>query len=141
MDVEKTMQFLLEQQARFDARQAEFDNRQAEFVARQGELLASQAELLSSQAELLSSQAELHSSQAHFVERQGQFEERMMRIESVLLDVATAQERTNEILATLTERHVELAQSHKELSDAQLVTEQNLNALIATLERHIANHN
>ena len=92
MDVEKTMQFLLEQQARFDARQA-------------------------------------------------QSEERMTRIESVLFDIATAQTRTNEILATLTERHVELAQSHKELSDAQLVTEQNLNALIATLERHIANHN
>lgn len=98
MDVEKTMQFLLEQQARFDARQA-------------------------------------------------QFEERMARIEAVLLDVANAQERTNEILATLTERHVELAeshmelaQSHKELSEAQKVTEQNLNALISTVERHIATH-
>ena len=91
MDVEKTMQFLLEQQARFDARQA-------------------------------------------------QFEERMARIESVLLDVATAQENTNAILTTLTERHVELAESHKALSEAQRVTEQSLNALIATLERHIANH-
>ncbi|MEK6300687.1 MAG: hypothetical protein AABO41_08205 [Acidobacteriota bacterium] len=98
MDVEKTMQFLLEQQARFDARQAE-----------------------------------LHASQAQFVGRQAQFEERMTRIENVLLDVAAAQERTNAILETLTERHVELAQSHK-------VTEQNLNALIATLERHIASH-
>ncbi|HTF38452.1 MAG TPA: hypothetical protein VK651_09095, partial [Blastocatellia bacterium] len=126
MDVEKTMQFLLEQQARFDARQAEFDNRQAEFVARQGELLASQAQLLASQAQ--------------FVERQGQFEERMMRLESVLLDVATAQERTNEILVTLTERHVELAECHMALTEAQKVTQQNLNALIATLERHIANH-
>ena len=102
MDVEKTTQFLVEQQARFDARQAEF---------------------------------------------QAQFEERMTRIESVLLDVATAQERTNAILATLTEQHVELAQSHKELaqshkklSEAQRVTAQNLNALIITLERHIANH-
>ena len=92
MDFEKTMQFLLEQQARFDARQAQSD-------------------------------------------------ERMTRIENVLLDVATAQARTNEILATLTERHVELAQSHKQLSDAQQVTEQSLIALIATLERHIANHN
>ena len=133
MDVEKTMQFLLEQQARFDARQAEFDNRQAEFDNRQAEFVARQAELLASQAALLGSQAQ-------FVERQGQFEERMTRIESVLLDVATAQERTNEILATLTERDVELAQSHQELSDAQQVTEQSLNALIATLERHIANH-
>ena len=106
MDVEKTMQFLLAQQARFDARQAQSD-------------------------------------------------ERMTRIESVLLDLATAQERTNAILATLTERHVELAQSHKELfqahkateqshrelSAAQKVTEQSLNALIVTLERHIATHN
>ena len=91
MDVEKTIQFLLEQQARFDARQA-------------------------------------------------QSEERMTRVESVLLDVATAQTRTNAILTTLTERHVELAQSHKELSDAQQVTEQSLNTLIVTLERHIANH-
>ena len=109
MDVEKTMQFLVEQQARFDARQAEF---------------------------------------------QAQFEERMTRIGSVLLDVALAQEKTNAILATLTEQHVELAQSHKELaeshkelaqshkklSEAQQVTAQNLNALIITLERHIANH-
>ena len=119
MDIEKTMQFLLEQQARFDARQAEFDARQAELLARQAELLARQGQ---------------------FVDRQAQFEERMTRIESVLLDVATAQEKTNEILATLTERHVELAQSHRELSDAQQVTEQNLNVLIAALERHIANH-
>ncbi|HTG15970.1 MAG TPA: hypothetical protein VK747_11955 [Blastocatellia bacterium] len=102
MDVEKTMQFLVEQQARFDARQARFDARQAEF--------------------------------------QAQFEERMTRIESVLLDVALAQEKTNAILATLTEQHVELAQSHKKLSEAQHVTAQNLNALVITLERHIANH-
>ncbi|MEK6287619.1 MAG: hypothetical protein AABO57_17890 [Acidobacteriota bacterium] len=105
MDVEKTIQFLLEQQARFDTRQA-------------------------------------------------QFEERMAQIESVLLDVATAQQNENAILATLTEQHVELAQSHEALfqaqrvteqnlsalSEAQRVTEQSLNALIITLERHIANH-
>lgn len=91
MDVEKTMQFLLEQQARFDARQA-------------------------------------------------QSEERMARIESVLLDVANAQSNTNAILTRLTERHMDLEESHKVLYEAQRVTEQNLNALIATLERHIANH-
>ena len=92
MDVEKTMQFLLEQQARFDARQA-------------------------------------------------QSEERLTRIEGVLLDVANAQTRTNAILTTLTERHVELVESHRALTDAQRVTEQSLNALIATVERHIAKHN
>jgi len=112
MDFEKTMQFLLEQQARFDARQAEF------------------------------------------VEQQLQSQERMTRIEGVLLDVATAQAGTNSILATLAERHVELAQSHKELYEAQRVTEQshkalydaqrvtehNVNALISAVEQHIASH-
>lgn len=117
MDVEKTMQFLLEQQARFDARQAQYE---------------------------------------------AQSVERITRIESVLLEVATAQTRTNAILTALTERHVELAQSHMALSEAQRVTEQNLNALseaqriteqslnateqnlnalISVVERHIGSHN
>lgn len=120
MDVEKTIQFLLEQQAKFDARQAELH---AQFVERQ----------------------------AQSEKWQAQSEERISQIESILLDVAAAQERTNAILETLTERHVELEQSHKKLSDAQQVTQQNLNALaevttqklnalIDTLERHIANH-
>ena len=96
MDIEKTMQFLLEQQARFDAYQAEFAANQA----------------------------------AH----QARFEKDMIQINEILVRVTTAQERTSEILATLTERHLELAKSHQE-------TEQNLNALIATVERHIASHN
>jgi hypothetical protein len=69
MDIEKTMQFLLDQQARFDARHAQFE------------------------------------------ERQARFEESMARsfaqIRATLADVATAQERTNQILATLAERHAE----------------------------------
>ena len=99
MDVEKTMQFLLEQQARFDARQAEFDARQL------------------------------------------RFDEDMLRINDVLLRVATSQERTNEILAVLTERHIDLATSHQELTEAQKATEENLNALISTVERHVTSHN
>ena len=63
MDVEKTIQFLLRQQARFDARQAESDAWQARFEAK--------------------------------------FEKDMTRINGVLLNLATAQERTNAILATL----------------------------------------
>ena len=112
MDVEKTMQFLLEQQARFDARQAQLVERQAQFV-----------------------------------ERQAQFEERMAQIQNILQDVATSQLNTNAILATLAEQHVELERLHiaqsealKALSDAQNVTEQNLSALILTVERHIASH-
>ena len=95
MDIEKTMQFLLEQQARFDARQAQSD-------------------------------------------------ERIARVESLLAEVAMVQANTNAILATLAERHVELAEaqkrSHLELSEAQKTTEERLNALIVAVERHISNH-
>ena len=60
---------------------------------------------------------------------------------TALLGLATAQERTNAIVETLAERHVELAQSHKELADQHKATDQNLNALISTVERHIGGHN
>jgi endonuclease III len=102
MDVEKTIQFLLEQQARFDARQAEFVVRQAEFDARQARFVA-------------------------------KFEEDITRINSVILSLATTQERTNAILERLAEKHVELA-------EAQRSTEQKLHAVISALERHIENH-
>ena len=91
MDVEKTIQFLLAQQARFDARQAEFDTRQAEFDA-----------------------------------RQVKFEEDIALINNIMAGVAIAQQRTNAILETLAEKHVE--------------TEQKLQAVISAIERHIAHH-
>ena len=123
MDMERTMQFLLEQQARFDARQAQFDARQAEFDARQ----------------------------AQFGQK---FEESVTQINSIMLRLATAQERTNFILTTLAEKHVELAaaqertnstlttlaEKHVELAAAQITTEQKLHAVISALERHIDNH-
>jgi chromosome segregation ATPase len=140
MDVEKTMQFLLEQQARFDARQAQFVERQAQFEQRMAEIQNRMAEIQNRMAEI---------------------QNRMAEIQNIVQDVATAQINTNAILATLAEQHVELEQSHiaqseaqrvtaqnlealsenlKELSDAQNVTEQNLSALILTVDRHIANH-
>lgn len=102
MDIEKTMQFLLEQQARFDARQAEYEARQGESESRQAE----------------------------FVERH---EQARVQINDTLVRVTAAQERTSAILATLTERHVEVAKSHQEL-------EHNVNALVSAVERHIASH-
>lgn len=119
MDVEKTIQFLLEQQARFDARQAELAERYAEL--------------------------------AKFGERS---HERMVQIEDALLDVATSQTKTNAILVTLAERHLELEQSHRALSDdhettrqnlkaiseAQKITTQHLSALITRFDRHTADH-
>ena len=85
MDVERTMEFLLEQQTRFAAQEARHEARQEKF------------------------------------------EDDLLRINAVLLDVASTQERGNEIMATLSER--------------QLKSEELLQALITTVERHIGNHN
>jgi DNA repair exonuclease SbcCD ATPase subunit len=77
MDIEKAIQFLIEQQARLDA----------EFNAKLD---------------------------AH----KARFEEEMSKVNSVLVDLATAQERTNAILTTLVEKHVELAESHKRSAES-----------------------
>lgn len=92
MDLERTMEFLLQQQARFAEQQTRFAERQAEHD-----------------------------------ERQRKFEDDLLQINSVLLEVAASQERSNEIVSVLAERQVK--------------TEQVLQTLIATLERHIADHN
>ena len=113
MDVERTIQFLLEQQARFDARQAQFAD---DFAARQAEFEARHAKF------------------------EAKFEEDITRINSIMLTVATSQERTNEILVALTEKHLELAESHKNLAEAQKSTEEKLHAVIIAVERHLSNH-
>jgi len=92
MDVERTMEFILEQQAQFADR------------------------LLKSTARQETTERQLSNLAQH-----------QLTMQQAIVDVATAQERTNELLATLAER--------------QVTTEANLNALLLTVERHIANHN
>ena len=106
VDIERTMEFILEQQARLAEQQARF-------------------------AEQLAAQ------QANFEERLIAQEERFNRelagVTAVLLDVAAAQERTNEIVATLAERQIETEQVVKALGER-------LDALMIVVERHIADH-
>ena len=116
MDVERTIEFLLAQQARFAERQARFDEQQARLAEQQVRF-----------AEQLGEQ------QARFDEQHAQSASEMAELRAVVLDLADTQTRTNEILVTLAERHVELAAQQK-------ITEQNLNALITTVERHISGH-
>lgn len=110
MDIEKTMQFLLEQQARFDARQAEFVERQAQFEKRMAEIQNILQDLAISEirtSALLETWAEQH----------------------------VELERSHIALA---EAHRETEQSIRALSDVQKVTEQTLSALMFTVDRHIA---
>lgn len=102
MDAERTMQFILEQQAQFTSDMQEL---RQELRARYNEVLG------------------------------------------LVTNLAIAQERTNEIVETIAERHVELAalhaqlaQRHDQLADQQKTVEQQLTILINTVERHISDH-
>ncbi len=134
MDIEGTIQFILDQQAMF-----------SRDIARIESVLQRTSEIL-----------------ANLAERQNNSEQIIQEVRETMLDVANAQERTNEILATLAERQVatdEILATHAErqvateearlateeairrLAERQATTEENLNVLLLTVERHIANHN
>ncbi|MEK6323415.1 MAG: hypothetical protein AABN33_17385 [Acidobacteriota bacterium] len=74
------------------------------------------------------------------LEQQAQFSNDITQINAVLLEVATTQERTNEILATLAQRQIATEEAMGRLAEQQTTTDANLNALLLTVERHIANH-
>jgi putative nuclease len=113
VDIERTMQFILEQQAQISA----------QFSAHQAQFLAHQAQI-----------------SEQFAAYQARFDNAIVQINAVLLDVVTTQERTNAILATLAERQIATEEAMGRLVERQNITEQSLNALMATVERHIANH-
>ena len=106
MDIERTMQFILDQQARAN-----------------GTLTKVQQTILEVQQTIL-------------------------EVGRTLVNVANAQERTNEILASLAERQIEAEEARRateaainRLAEQQKITEENLNVLLLTVERHISNHN
>jgi hypothetical protein len=63
---------------------------------------------------------------SRFADQQQQLVTGLSELRAVVLDLTNAQARTNEIVAVLAER--------------QVATEENLNALISTVERHIVGH-
>jgi ABC-type transporter Mla subunit MlaD len=120
MDIEGTMQFILDQQAQFSSE-----------VARINSVLQRTSEIL-----------------ANLAECQNKSEQIIQEVRQTLLAVANAQERTNEILATLAERQVATEEARRateealsRLAERQGTTEENLNVLLLTVERHISNHN
>ena len=80
MDIERTMEFILAQQARFAEQQARFEEQQAKFAERQ----------------------------AQHEERQAKFEADLIQINAILLDVASTQARTNAIVEVLAQRLIDL---------------------------------
>ncbi|HKV40929.1 MAG TPA: hypothetical protein VJX67_17110 [Blastocatellia bacterium] len=113
MDVERTIEFLLQQQARFAEQQARFAEQQARFAEQQ-------ARFGERQAFFVEMQARHEARQEQFAADIAEINGLQQQSNRMLLDVATAQERTNEIVAVLAQKLVDLS---------------------ALVERHIANHN
>ncbi|MFY9553118.1 MAG: hypothetical protein WAV20_06930 [Blastocatellia bacterium] len=128
MDIEKTVQFLLEQQARLEARQAGFIERFAEVIECFDKSMTQSAERIAEienlLAEVATSQTKTSAVLATLAERHVEMEESQKVTEQNL----NAFQRSTE-------------QNIRALSVAQKTTQQNLNALTANIERHIANHN
>src|SRR5262249_1796537 len=92
--------------------------------------------------------------QGAVVNKLNQLTNGLNQLSNVVLDLATAQEKTNALVETLAERHIELVDSHKEIVDShkelaqrqkelaeqQKTTAQNLNTLISMVEHHLADH-
>lgn len=113
MDVERTIEFLLSQQVRFDERQAQFDERQAQFDERQ----------------------------AQFEERQARLEEAQLRTETQLDRLAAQQEQTSkEVQSIAGAVHVliryvdEDRTAMRELREDVTQVTENVNALVKVVD-------
>jgi hypothetical protein len=112
MDVEKTMEFLLEQQAQFQAR-----------------MEASQARMDASQARMDASDARFEARMNQMAERQLQAEERADR------EIAAIRAELRRGIRLSIEEQRRERQRRQELADIQKVTEQKLQALIDSLKQ------
>lgn len=97
--------------------------------------------ILDQRAQFSSDLAKINLVLQHASERRNQTEQNLLEVGQTLMKVANAQERTNEILATLAERQVATEEAIRRLADRQSTTDENLNVLLLTVERHISTHN
>jgi DNA repair ATPase RecN len=148
MDVEKTIQFLLEQQARFDTHQAQFEQGIAQIrtvlldvaTAQQNTnailtaLTERPIELEQRHQTLSLARRDTGQNLSALAEAQGETGQNLSAL-------SEAQRETERNLSALAEAQRETEKSLSALSEAQRETEKNLNALIATLDHHIEGHN
>jgi uncharacterized protein (DUF2225 family) len=142
VDIEQTIGFIMEQQARSTEQQARFAEQLADQQKHFEDRLAAQATLFAEQ--LAAQHAEFAEQMAamrtHFAEEDERLAQQLARIGDILINVSNTQERTKETLAILAERQIATEQSIRELSDKSKKTDDRLNALISIVERHIAGH-
>ena len=146
MDVEKTMQFLLESQARFDARQVEAEVRLARIEKILQDVALAQENTNAILVTLVERHVALAESHASLSQAVVETREELARsLAETREELARSEARTREELArSLAESHATLSQalaeSHEALSRAQRETEQSLKALIAKVDGHITSH-
>jgi hypothetical protein len=138
MDVEKTIQFLLEQQARFDARQAQFDERMVRIENVLQDVAVAQQNTNAILVTLIERHVALAESHEALLRAQAATEQRLNSLakshEALAETLAQAQAVTEQRLNSL-------AKSHEALAAAQRETQLSLRALIVNVDRHITSHN
>lgn len=116
-EIEKTMQFILEQQAQFASKQQQMLEQQAQYESTRQFVLEQQAQSASTQQFILEQQAQ-------YASQQQQLDERVTRLETSMEEMARAQAHMSGVVASL--------------ADAQRHTEEKLEAFIGVLERYIS---
>src|SRR6266404_9883928 len=110
MDIEGTMQFILDQQAKFSGDIARIES----VLQRTSELLANLAERQTTTEETTRSLGEGHNKE----------EQTILDVGQAVLDVANSQRRTNEILANLAERQTTTEEATESFAERHSKTEQ-----------------
>lgn len=120
MDIEGTMQFILDQQAHTHSILERTNETLANTAERQDKL--EQVVLELGQALLDIANAQQHASEK-------------------LATLAERQVDTEEFMNRLAEQHLATEEAMNRLAERQATTTENLNVLLLTVERHISNHN
>ena len=113
MDIEGTMQFILDQQAQTSVILATLTERQVKTEETTDGLAG----------------------------RHNKLEQTILELGQIMVRVTNAQQHASEILDTLAERQVATEEALRRLAERQGTTEENLNVLLLTVERHISSHN
>ena len=137
MDLEKSMQFVLEQQAQFWATLQKLGEAHAVLEADQKRLAANQLELARLQSQqqemiggLTMAVGELVQAQKRTEQRVQDLAESQQRTDQTIRELAEAQQRTDQTIRELAEAQQRTDQTIRGLAEAQQRTDQSLNALI-----------
>ena len=134
MDIEKTMQFILEHQVRFATEIAHLENvlrdTTESMMKRQNEFEESMREVIQTMSQVAISHQRTSAILETLAERQVETEEVLAQKQAI----------TEDSLNVLSQKQAITQENLNVLSQKQAITQESLKVLLLTVERHIAGH-